>query len=613
MKATIEDLKDSFKIGYETYEDSRKEADAIWDLYHNRQFTVEQLSILANRGQPAETFNVIKLFARMLVGYYSTIVNTVVINPTNPRDIDTASTLNDVVESIFEDNRFDIEGDTIKLAGLVSGLLCAYANVEDTGMKDNYNRPIYKCRTHHVRDSELVLDPMSVKDDYSDARWLHRFRWVTGDSVRKTFGAEWLKKLEADSNFLDIEEAEFTFNYGETFTGYYKVFDNYLIVHSVVEDEDGKRWSCFWSGDHLIRKEEITLKEAKWPYRIQRLHASDKAEYYGIFREVRESQHALNQAVIKIQLMVNSEKAFVETDAVENISDFTDAFNRVTAVVPVTNLKGIKIEKMTREIQEQYLIIDKSLDRIQRVLGINDSFLGMAYASDSGRKVKLQQNATIMSLRYVTARIESFYRSLGTDIAHLVKQYYHANQIIMVTDEVVGQRWVEINKPMMEPTGQFDPQGQPIMQPILLPIEDPATGEQALDEDGNIILAPVSEEGTEFSFFDFQIRVESNSYNDEDEKAQLMLETVMSGQVGQMVSQINPAGFFQMAALSIKSMKTKYSPDMVKVLQETGEMLSQDQAANQQAAEIAQGMSGGGGSPMSKELKLPQNTNEEAI
>ena len=61
MKATIEDLKDSFKIGYEAFEYSRREANGIWDLYHNRHFTDEQLSVLSNRGQPAETFNVIKL------------------------------------------------------------------------------------------------------------------------------------------------------------------------------------------------------------------------------------------------------------------------------------------------------------------------------------------------------------------------------------------------------------------------------------------------------------------------------------------------------------------------------------------------------------------------
>jgi len=612
MRATIEDLRDSFKIGYEAFEGSRKEANEVWDLYHNRHFTSEQLAILSNRGQPAETFNVIKMFARMLVGYYSTVVNTVVVKPANPRDTLTAAVLNDVINFIFEDNRFDIEGDQIKLGGLVSGLICAFTNVTDSGKRDDFGRTIYKTISHHVPDSELVLDPSSVKDDYSDARWLHRFKWMTEDEVIKLLGKGVTEKLDAYFNFLNIDEADFEFNYGWEFTGHYRIFDNYLIVHTVLEDEDGKRWSCYWHGDQLLKKEEITYKETRWPYRVQKLQSSNVTEYYGIFREVIEAQKALNQAVLKIQLMVNSEKAFVEDGAVENIDDFTAAFNRVNAVIEVKELSGIKVEQLTSEIQNQYVIIDRSLDRIQRVLGINDSFLGMAFASDSGRKVKLQQNQTIMSLRYVTARIESFYRSLGTDIGQLVKQYYNANQILAITDEVIGQRWVELNAPMMQYSGQLDELGQPVLEPVLLPDTDPATGDLVTDDEGNIILAPVPEEETELAYTEFQIRIESTSYNDEDERAQLLIETVLSGNVGQMMMQVNPAGFFKMSALSMKSMKTKYTPNIVEVLDQTAAMLGGDPAATEEAKAAA----GGGqqaSQPQSKGLKLPTNTNEEAV
>lgn len=610
MKAEIKDLKDSFEIGYEAFYDSRKEAEEVWNLYHNRHFTPEQLAVLSNRGQPAETFNVIKLFARMLVGYYSTLINTVVISPSNPRDIDTASMLNDVVNSVFVKNRFDIEGDSIKLGGIISGLLCSYVGVKNTGATDAFNRPINECETNHVPDYELVLDPSSTNDDYSDARFLHRFKWMTEDRVRKVFGKDKLDKLVEYWNHLEVSEADFEYRYGESFAGKYRLHNNYLVVHSVIEDEDGKNWSCFWCGDTMLEKTEITFRDVRWPYRVQKLHSSDKTEYYGIFREIIQSQHALNQAVIKIQLMVNSEKAFIEDGAVEDLDEFTSAFNRVTAVIPVVNLNGVKVEKLTRDIQDQYIIIDRALDRIQRVLGINDSFLGMAFASDSGRKVKLQQNASIMSLRYITARIEAFWRSLGEDVAKLVRQYYYANQIITVSDEVVGQRWLEVNQPIMEMTGEFDRNGQPIQQPVLLPMVNPDDGEMMTDQDGNIILAPVSEEGTDFSYTDFQISVETNSYNDEDEKAQLMLETVMSGQVGQMLAQVNPAGFFQMSALSLKSARTKYSPNMVAILEQTSQMLQQTPGAQDEASMMAQGQSGGSNSAKSRSLKLPQNTNE---
>lgn len=609
MKATIEDLRDSFKVGYEAFEASRKEANDIWDLYHNRQYTQDQLAVLERRGQPAETFNVIKLFARMLVGYYSTIVNTVVASPVNPRDIPNATLLNDAIKAAFEDNRFDILGDQIKLQGLVSGVLCCEVTVEDTGSRDSFNRPINRVNYASVPDSQLVFDPSSKQDDYSDARYLHRFKWLTEDAIIRTYGRNKLDDLVAYYNFLNVDEADFDFNYGYEYTGYYRVFNNYLVVHTVLEDEDGKRWSIHWSGETILSKTEITYQDTRWPYRVQFLHSSNVTEYYGIFREVVESQRAINQALIKLQLMINSEKAYVEEDAVDNLEDFTTSFNRVNAVIPVKSLAGIRVDQLSREILDQYTVIDKSLDRIQRVLGVNDSFLGMAYASDSGRKVKLQQSATIMSLRYITARIEAFYRSLGEDTAKLIRQYYTANQVLMVTDEVVGQRWFELNRPMTEFTGRILPNGQPEELPILLPEEDPATGEYLQDEEGNIILAPVNEFESELRYMDFTIRINPAAYNDEDEKAQLMLESVMSGQIGQMMSQVNPAGFFKMSALAMKSMKTKYSPDIVGVLNQTAQMLGGDPAMQQQAQMMAQGIQPTQ-APMSRALKLPQNTNE---
>ena len=383
-----------------------------------------------------------------------------------------------------------------------------------------------------------------------------------------------------------------------------------MIVHTVLEDEDGRRWSIYWHDETILSKTEITYKDTKWPYRVQKLHSSNKTEYYGLFREVIESQKAINQALIQIQLMANTTKVFVQDGAVDNIEDFKTLINRVNGVIPVNDLAGIRVDQMSKEIIDQYTLIDKALDRIQRVLGVNDSFLGMAYASDSGRKVKLQQNATIMSLRYVTARIESFYQSLAMDIGNLAKQYYRATQFLRITDAMTGMRWVEINKPMEMFSGQFDANGQPIYRPILMEVVDPASGDFMEDDEGNILLAPVSEEGTDFEFSEFDVKIESSSYNDEDEKGQLMLESVMSGQIGSMLAQVNPAGFFKVASLAMKTMGTKYSPQMSAILDQTALQLGGDPAAQQQASAMAQGGQPQQEQPMSADLKLPQNTNE---
>lgn len=159
MKTDIETLKNTFDVGYTQYEDSRKEAEEIWDLFHNRHYTDEQSNILKTRGQPEETFNVIKLFARMLLGYYSTLVNTINVDPVQESDITTASLLDDMTVHVFKDNNFEAEGDKIKLDGLISGILAAHIDVEETGAKDQFGRPIRRVTMSYTPSLELVLDP----------------------------------------------------------------------------------------------------------------------------------------------------------------------------------------------------------------------------------------------------------------------------------------------------------------------------------------------------------------------------------------------------------------------------------------------------------------------
>lgn len=615
MQTDILTLQDLFKISYDAYEDSRYEADEILDLFHNRQYTQSQLAELENRGQPAETFNVIKLFGRLLLGYYSTVVNTIKISPVQESDILTASLMNDTIDYVMRTNHMETEGDKIKLDGILQGLMVVYLDVKDTGRRDKFGRFIYKITASHVPAEQIAPDPMSTLEDYSDGRFIHRWKWVPEEELKRLFKKKKkeIEKLQAYHNHLNIDQAEFARTYGVQFDGHFKRFNNYLLVHTIIksdeEDAEGnqKWYSIFWCGDEELSREEVTYKEVKNPYRLHKIHTSNKTEYYGIFREVKASQHAINQALLKIQLMANTQKVFLETGAVEDLTKFTTQINRVNAIIPVNKLAKIKIENLTKEIVDQYTIIDKALDRIQRVLGVNDSFLGLAFASDSGRKVKLQQNATSLALRYVSVRIEQFYRLLGWDILNLVKQYFTANQVLQIADESVGQKWIELNKPMEMWTGKFDDAGQPIMDLVWEEVLDPATGKPQVDENGNIIIAPVPTGETELAFTDVDLNVDSVIYNDEDEKNQLLLETVLQGNIGGNLININPAGFFQAASLTVRSMKSKHSIDISQILEQTSAMISGNGNQMPQPPEDDKSTP-----TKSASLKLPQNTNEGA-
>jgi len=151
-------LRDTFKISLDVYEESRVEAKLTWDYYHNRQFDANQISELLSRGQSPETFNIIKAFTRLLIGYYATVVNTVKVIPVQHQDIVNASVLNDYVKYVLRKNKFIPEGDKIKMDGLITGFMCSYIDVIDTDKEDEFGRTLKEIRLHHIPSEEVLLE-----------------------------------------------------------------------------------------------------------------------------------------------------------------------------------------------------------------------------------------------------------------------------------------------------------------------------------------------------------------------------------------------------------------------------------------------------------------------
>jgi len=628
----IDYLKESFRYSSDTYQTSQVEAQEARDMFANRHYTAEQIAVLNSRGQPVETFNVVLMMIRALTGYLGQVQNAPQIKPRTLQDNDVAFALNDYVQYVLDDNDFDMVKRKLLLDGLTSGLMVQYMDVVKTGAKDRYGRDIHKINISHVPSYQVAIDPQSTMEDYSDARFIHRFKWISEDNFMQLYGtrkfAE-VKTKDMDYNHLNVSDADKTrfekdqsYNSTEYSTGYnarfshtYQIHNKWLVVHSVVRENNGDYWAIQWCDDVILKREKITFKDVKSPYTVTKMNdILDVEEFYGPFREVVESQKAINQALLQIQLLINTSKAFVEEGAVEDIAKFKDAFNRVNAVVEVEELSGIKLEDMSRDIMNQYTAIDKALERIKLVLGVNDSFLGNAYASDSGRKVQIQAQHSSGMLSYVTGKVEHMMKQTGHNIVGLARQYISAEQVIRTSDHMVGERYFSINQPVMRPVidptnGQpmMDPQtGQPAMEPVMEPVVDPGSGDFVINEDtGAIALAPLGDPSSTLSYADVDIIIESVPMDQTQEKDQLILETVVNGPMGQALLQANPAGYYMASSLSLRNYGAKFSNVLADIYQKTALMVGNGQmdptlamAGGNMQAIMGGAMGGSNGNPV---------------
>jgi len=573
----LQKCRDYYKISTDAYETTLKEGKEVRDMYHNRQYTQAQLLKLKEQGQPAETFNVIRLFTNAVMGYLETVVTSIQAVPRYPGDSVLAQVTNDAIQYILEKNSWDAIEKFVKIDGLLNGLMAVYLDVVDTGVRDEFGRPIYEITIDHIPSYEMRIDPRSVKEDYSDARFIHHAKWIPEDVLRDKFPKkkvdeliEYYNSLGDSDSFMDWDEFNNSDDIGE-----FKRYNNYLVVKSIVKDKD-KYYSVVWSNYTILEKKEISYKEVKFPYRVIKLSKSDKTEYYGIFRDIVESQKAINQALLKIQLLVESNKVFVEEGAVENIEEFRQLYSRVNSVIPVISLSGVKVENFNADVIQQYHIIDTALARIKMILGVNDSFLGMAYASDSGRKVQLQKMSSAAQMTSLVDRIGFMFRYVGEDIFKLMRQYYNAHQILRISDPLNAYHYTEINKPILMPTGRIDPNtNEPELHPVLVPDIDPDTGKIRKDDKGNVIIIPLTDPDTKLQYADVDVKVIAVRADNSEEQNQMMLQMFMTSPMGSVLLQTNPAAFLKASAMMISEYGTKHSIEIARLLLETAQLVEQ--------------------------------------
>lgn len=580
MKTDLQTIQDLFKISYEAYETSRVEEKLTRDLWNGRHYTESQLAVLAEREQPAEQFNIVRLFTNVLLGHWKGIVNTVKIEPRHKGDEIVAKLLHDTVQHTLKYNNFSSKGDRIKLDAILCGLMVLFEDVVDLpGEFDEHGRPLRRIELTHVPAREILLDPMSTSETYEDdAEYIHRFKWVSESTVQRILEENNSKKkskdimdnLEAYDNHVNQEDAEFTLYHQDRFIGLYKQYDAYLLIHSVIKGDDGKRWSVMWIGDEEIARKEITYAEVTFPYRVQKVGDFDSSEYYGMFHGLINTQYAINESLIKIQLMANTRLVFVQQDAVEDLDQVEEEINKVGAVIPVLDINGIDVRSHSAEVREQYELIEKGLKRVQSVLGINNSVLGAAFASSSAKKVRLEQGATTKALGTTTTKLEEFYRLVGMDICNLIKQYYTANEVLKIADTDIGFSWAEINAPFERYTGRNDINGAPIMETPFEEVRDPESNEVVKDENGNIIVAPQATLASDLSLVKFDIDIDPAAYDDNAELDLQMLQTVVSGAPGNTLLQLKPQSYLKVIGKAIRATKTSSSGVIATIFEELG-------------------------------------------
>lgn len=623
-----EKLQDSFSFALSKSVVSLTRGLELHRYYNDDPFTPREIHIIQQRKQPIEQMNIIKRITDIIVGNLTGISSTIRTYPVQTEDADKSLAVNALLSEVLVNNSFSTESIKMHKDGLLTGLMVAKVDAITTGDKDKFGVPLYNVDVKHVPSMEVLLDPLSTADDYSDARYIHRFRWISYNELVDRFGnSEVIQKaspfdyslLTSSSGKAKIPEL-LKFRVNDTLSAP----DEYLVIETTVKerlyDKTGlvrnpNTYTVTWMSAGIISIDEITYKDLKFPYIIQKINPTPNMPYSSVFRGIIGTQDIINRGLVRAGTASEMVRLLVT-----NITD-VDAFQKLETNwyenKPILSLPmGANVTPVEGDLNVKLAVVEQGVQRAFSSMGITPELQGLADASDSGRKVQIQQNAAKLGLGVITAFYLSFYNRLGMSIIKLFRQYYTTQQMLMVAEAGVGSRVLSINNPQYVWGGKVDPTGVPIMETIDEIVTDPATGKK-LKVEGKYVIRPKTDPDTDlfFELNDLTVEVQPTD-NEEDISRQAFAEFFNIGLP--LLFEQDKALAIEIIAKYFKTMHASSAQDMSDVLLTASQEIRQQQEAEAQAMqEQAMQEQGGGGTPQAQQqqptpMTPQQQANREA-
>lgn len=599
-KTSVSYLQHLIKHCAREYQESYDNLEESINYYEGRHYDLAQIKDMQTTGTIPIKYNLYREQTNMITGYTSTVVNTIRITGQQQEDATVASTLHDVVNYIFRQNQFDTsKGLDAVTNSILSGVFSVYCAPVDTGRVDEFGRPIYDLEIEPIPMQELILDPQSVKPDYSDAQHITRVVWVSKERVHTLFPdkTEIIDSISPNQEQTQISIQDKTFRsigtYG-TGSSYVEGQEMIQLLHTVIKDGE-KTFSIYWAGDTVIDKSEITFKKTQFPYVVYKVNNFSRIEFYGILRDLKEKQDLVNRMYRRTQQLLSNEKMIVEPDAVDDKNTLARQMASDSPLLEVKRKDGVEFINKTADLRYHMELMDSTIRKAHDALGLNPSFYGQSYASDSGRKVELQQRSAITALEPFKKKIQQAYRTLARQVSSLVQQYYTATQTIALVDDRLGRKWLTLNEPIKIYTNEYEQDeagnliigedGQPVRKfnYYFEEVLDPETGKVVVDDDGNEVRAPLPIRGTEIQFFDHDIVVDTTAYDDKDEKLREQVANLLA-QAGQIIVQINPAEYLNLVKIQLEGYKTEQSAELSASLERIIQQVAQAQGGQNAAS-----------------------------
>lgn len=464
------------------------------DYYDSMQWSAEEAQVLMDRGQFPSVYNEIKPSIDWMIGTErrTRIDYKVMARRKDGADDAEVKTkllkyLSDVNKSTFHRSR--AFGDAIK-AGL---------GVLEVGLRGDPTDELLFTRFQDWR--ALIYDSNSVEVDWSDARYVFRFKDLDEDVALAYFPdrADVVKSAARNLGQIDIEEqwylgtniAESGEDWHAPVTGKYSPYDGSAFTHQtrpVVRFYEcwyrqpvarkafasgpmrGERYDpqnpehvaqgesslydklemeirvCIYTQSGVVFEGPSPYQHGRlpfvpvWCYRRKRDNAP-----YGMIRAMRDPQDALNKRNSKAIWILSTNQIEMEVGAVDDIDELREQAADPSGIIIRNPGKALNMRRDIALAEEHLKLMDRDANYLRQVGGVTAENLGRATNATSGIAIQNRQDQGSVVTTEAFDNLRYAVQQVGEMELSLVEQFYSDAKVVRLVGDRGQAQYTEIN------------------------------------------------------------------------------------------------------------------------------------------------------------------------
>lgn len=444
--AAVSTLQDQFKAYIYRKTPEIEEARVAVRYASGVQWSDDQIAALRKRKQPVITFNRV---TRKIDG----IIGTVRRMRADPKAYARTQAHEQGAELATQVVRFvcdEVDFESIEQAVSRDACIFGFAVSEMLIVGSDGADPEIELRRLDPRT--FFYDPRSVEPDFSDARYMGVYKWVTRDEIDEIAPGASAQLGDGDNaNYQSTAQDDTDKAWDEFPRNKVKLVDHWYI-------QGGKWRYCLFAGN-------VKLKEGESPFFDDKgrslckfnpfSYAIDQdGDRYGMVRDLKGPQDAINQHRSKSVWIMNARQVIAKRGALDDVELARKEAMRPDGVIEFNGDPGdFRFDQPAQEFLQQTQYFADAKAEIEN-FGPNIALVGTQVTAKSGRAMAMMQQSGLAEIGPFLGHFRQWRLRTYRMIWWTVKRYWSSQRWLRVTDDEEAAQFIEVNRLTIDEMGQ---------------------------------------------------------------------------------------------------------------------------------------------------------------